>query len=96
MLGSGKRNPHVRDEYECLFAAYELRKEMIRLRKRAGPDARKAAELLHTKKSNISRLESVNSKISPKLSTIEKYAKAIGYKMKINFVPNNIGNHITN
>jgi hypothetical protein len=34
--------------------------------------------------------------MSPKLSTIEEYAKAIGYKIKINFVPNNTENHITN
>jgi transcriptional regulator with XRE-family HTH domain len=90
------RNPHVRDEYEYLSTAYELRKEMIRLRKRAGLTQEKLAELLNTKKSNISRLESVNSKMSPKLSTIEEYAKAVRYKIKINFVPNNTGNHITN
>ena len=90
------RNLQVRDEYEYLSTAYELRKEMIRLRKRAGLTQEKLAELLHTKKSNISRLESVNSKMSPKLSTIEEYAKAVGYKIKINFVPNNTGNHITN
>ena len=45
------------------------------------------AEILHTKKSNISRLENVNSKISPKLSTIEQYAKAVGCKLEISFVP---------
>ena len=90
------RNPQVRDEYEYLSTAYELRKEMIRLRKRAGLTQEKLAELLHTKKSNISRLESVNSNMSPKLSTIEEYAKTVGYKIKINFVPNNTGDHITN
>ncbi len=37
--------------------------------------------------SDISRLESVNSKISPKLSTIEEYAKAVWYEIEINFVP---------
>jgi hypothetical protein len=29
----------------------------------------------------------VNSKISPKLSTIEEYARAVGYKLEINFIP---------
>jgi len=47
------------------------------------------AEKLHTKKSNISRLENVNSSISPKISTIEDYAKAVGYKIEIDFVPDN-------
>jgi hypothetical protein len=32
-------------------------------------------------------LESVNTDISPKLSTITDYAEAIGYKLKIDFVP---------
>ncbi len=45
------------------------------------------AKILHTKKSIISRLENVNSKISPKISTIESYAKAIGYNLEINFIP---------
>jgi hypothetical protein len=39
------------------------------------------------KKSNISRLENVNSKISPKLSTIEENEQAVGYKLELNFVP---------
>ena len=43
--------------------------------------------MLHTQKSNISRLENVNSPTSPKLSTIEDYAKAIGYTVKISFEP---------
>ena len=47
------------------------------------------AEILHTNKSNISRLESVSSNISPKLSTLTDYAAAVGYKLKIEFVPDN-------
>ncbi len=80
-------NPQVREEYESLATAYGLRKNLIKLRKEAGLTQEELAEKLHTKKSNISRLENVNSKISPKLSTIEEYAKAIGYKLKIEFVP---------
>ncbi|AMO57356.1 XRE family transcriptional regulator [Endozoicomonas montiporae] len=81
------KNPEVRAEYEELELAYELRKQLIALRKEAGLTQEELAEILHTQKSNISRLENVNSKTSPKLSTIEDYAKAIGYKVKISFVP---------
>ena len=81
------KNPKVRAEYEELELAYELRKQLIALRKEAGLTQEEMAEILHTQKSNISRLENVNSKTSPKLSTIEDYAKAIGYKVKISFVP---------
>lgn len=80
-------NPKVRDEYESLATAYNLRKNLIKLRKGAGLTQEELAEKLHTQKSNISRLENVNSKISPKLSTIEEYAKAIGYKIEIEFIP---------
>jgi DNA-binding XRE family transcriptional regulator len=68
------QNPEVRSEYERLAPAYDLRKQLIKIRKNAGFTQEELAELLHTKKSNISRLENVNSKISPKLSTIEEYA----------------------
>ncbi len=80
-------NPKVREEYESLATAYGLRKNLIKLRKEAGLTQEELAKKLHTKKSNISRLENVNSKISPKLSTIEDFAKAIGYKLEIGFVP---------
>ena len=80
-------NPKVRAEYEELELAYELRKQLIALRKEAGLSQEELAEMLQTQKSNISRLENVNSKTSPKLSTIEDYAKAIGYKVKISFIP---------
>ncbi len=80
-------DPKVREEYDSLAAAYALRKKLIKLRKEAGLTQEELAEKLHTKKSNISRLENVNSKISPKLSTIEEYAKATGYKLEIEFVP---------
>ena len=80
-------NPKVRAEYEELELAYQLRKQLIALRKEAGLTQEELAEILHTQKSNISRLENVNSRTSPKLSTIEDYAKAIGYKVKISFEP---------
>lgn len=76
----------VKKEYEDLAPAYALRKQLIEIRKHAGLTQEELAEKLRTKKSNISRLENVNSKISPTLSTIEEYAKAVGYKLQIQFV----------
>ena len=77
----------VAREYERLSPAYELRRKLVALRQSAGLTQEEAAERLNTKKSNISRLESVNSEISPKLSTISDYAEAMGYSIKIDFVP---------
>ena len=81
------QNPEVKNEYNELSPAYALRKQLIRIRKEAGFTQEELAEILHTQKSNISRLESVNSKISPKISTIEDYARAVGFQLEIKFKP---------
>ena len=78
--------PEVQEAYNELEPAYHLRKKLIEIRQRAGLTQEEIALRLNTSKSNISRLESVNSSISPKLSTISEYAKAAGYKIKIDFV----------
>ena len=81
------KNPEVKAEYEALKPAYALRKQLVALRKKSGLTQDQIADMMHTKKSNISRLESVHSKSSPTLSTIESYAKAVGHKVEINFFP---------
>lgn len=81
------RDPEVKAIYDSLSVAYELRRKLITLRKEAGLTQEDLATIMHTKKSNISRLENVNSNISPKLSTIEAYAKATGHKIEVNFIP---------
>ena len=80
-------DPEVQAEYSELALAYELRKDLIKLRQQAGLTQAELATRLPTQKSNISRLENVNSETSPKLSTIEDYAHAVGYKLKISFEP---------
>ncbi len=85
--------PSVKKEYEALSPAYELRKKLIAMRQQAGLTQEQIATVLHTQKSNISRLENANSTNSPKLSTIEQYAHAVGYDIEINFVPR--GKHMT-
>lgn len=80
-------NSDEAEEYHRLSSAYKLRKQLIKIRKDAGLTQEEIAKILHTQKSNISRLENVNSKVSPKFSTIEEYAKALGYKLEINFIP---------
>ena len=64
-----------------------MKRRMIALRKAAGLTQAQMAELLGTKKSNISRLESVSSDISPRLATVEEYARVLGYSVKVEFEP---------
>jgi len=77
----------VKAEYDSLSAAFQMKRQMIALRKAAGKTQAEMADLLGTKRSNISRLESVNSEVSPRLATVEEYAKAFGYTIKVEFEP---------
>jgi transcriptional regulator with XRE-family HTH domain len=79
--------PGVKAEYERLAHAYELRRKLIKIRLASGLTQAQMARALNTQKSNISRLENVNSRNSPTLSTIERYARAAGYTVDINFIP---------
>lgn len=81
------KDPEVKVEYDALSTAFEMKRQMIALRKRAGVTQEQMAALLGTKKSNISRLESLNSSISPRLATVEDYARVLGYSVKIEFEP---------
>jgi DNA-binding XRE family transcriptional regulator len=75
----------VKAEYDALAPVFEMKRQMIALRQEAGLTQEQMAELLGTKKSNISRLESVSSEVSPRLSTLEDYARALGYQLKVEF-----------
>ena len=81
------RNKDVKAEYEALKPEYALREKLIALRHHAGLTQSQIAEAMHTNRSNISRLENVHSKNSPRFSTIARYAEAAGYKIEIHFVP---------
>ena len=79
------KDPAVKAEYDALSSVYEMKRQMIAMRKKAGLTQEQMAELLGTKKSNISRLESVSTENSPRLATVEDYARVLGYKTKIEF-----------
>lgn len=81
------QKPEVKAEYDALAPAFEIKQQMIAMRKAAGITQEQMAEMLGTKKSNISRLESLNSENSPKLSTLEEYARALGHTVKVAFEP---------
>lgn len=81
------RKPGVKAEYDALAPAFEMKRQMIALRQAAGLTQEQMADRLGTKKSNISRLESVSSEVSPRLSTLEEYARVLGYQVKVEFEP---------
>jgi len=80
------KNDEVKKVYEELTPEYLLKKKLISMRKKAGLTQEKLADIMGTKKSNISRLESFKSTMSPRLETLMKYAKATGHELKIDFM----------
>ncbi len=75
----------VKAAYDEAAPSFAMKRDMIAMRLAAGKTQEQMAELLNTKKGNISRLESVGSEVSPTLATIENYARALGYRVKIEF-----------
>ncbi len=59
---------------------------MLSARLRSGLTQEAVAELMGTTQSAVSRLESAG-KHAPSLTTLKKYAQAVGCDLKINFIP---------
>lgn len=74
-------------DYDALEDDSQLKRRMIAMRKAAGLTQEQMAEKLGTKKSSISRLESINAENSPRLATLKDYAGLLGYTMKVEFEP---------
>ena len=87
-------NPDVQAAYDAMAPTVEVKRRMIALRKKAGLTQEQMADRLGTKKSNISRLESLGYAGSPRLSTIEEYARVLGYTTKIAFEPHTRGAYL--
>ena len=81
------KNSEVKKEYDALIPIYELRKKLIRMRISKGLTQAEIAKKMGTKKSNISRLECGEIVSYPTLTTISKYAGALGYKVNVEFEP---------
>ena len=78
-----KRDPEFADGYEAGYEDFKIGVILKAARKDAGLTQEQLAKKLHTKKTAISRIENHAEDI--RLSTIEKYAEAIGKKLYISF-----------
>ena len=84
------QNKNVKKEYDDLELEFQLLNEMLHARKEAGLNQLQVAELMGTKQTAITRLESALSAggHSPSLTTLKKYANAVGCHLDIRFVNN--------
>ena len=72
--------------YDDLDSEYSLVRELLAARSRAGLTQAEVAESMGTTKSAVSRLEAVG-KHSPSVTTLKKYAQAVGCRIEIRLVP---------
>lgn len=72
--------------YEALAIEYAVASEMLAARARAGLTQEAVASRMGTSKSTVSRLESAG-KHAPSLTSLKKYAKAVGCEIEIRLVP---------
>jgi len=81
------KNPEVRKEYDALQDEFNLIDQLVTMRTSAGLTQEEVANKLGTNKSNISRLE--HGKGNPSWSTLNKYAAACGFRVKLEAVEDN-------
>ena len=89
MVEEWKADPKFKAEYDALEEEYQLLRDMLNARKCSGLKQADVAQSMGTYASAIARLEAAKGrdKHSPRISTLRKYANAIGYKLKIEWVP---------
>ncbi len=78
----------VQAEYEALGPEFELLRQMLRARTKAGLSQADVAERMGTQPPAVTRLESALSsgKHSPSIETLKKYAEAVGCELQFKFV----------
>jgi len=83
-------NPDVKAEYDSLEEEFSLFDELLKARMRAGLTQNEVANIMGTKTPAIARLEAGggSKKHSPSISTLRKYARAVGCHLKIELVQN--------
>ena len=73
--------PQTRTEYEALAEEFDMARELIAARGRAGLTQGEVAQRMGTTQSAVARLES--GKRMPSLRTVQRYASAIGARARV-------------
>ncbi len=76
-----KRSTKFEENFEAGYEAFEFSVMLREAREKAGITQEAVAKKLHTKKSAISRIENHAEDI--RLSTLGRYARALGKKLKV-------------
>lgn len=78
--------PDVKEAYDALDDEFAFLDEVLRARAESGLTQAEVAERVGTTQSAIARLESAAPKHSPSIATLQRYAKALGYRLEVRLV----------
>ncbi|WHZ16956.1 MAG: Antitoxin HigA [Nitrospira sp.] len=78
--------PGVKKAYDDLAEEFAFLDEVLKARSESGLTQAEVAARIGTTQSAIARLESAEPKHSPSIATLQKYAKALGYKVELRLV----------
>jgi len=87
-LRESKKGEMFRKEYEALGPNYAIIRELLLARKQSGLTQEAIARKIGTTKSAVSRLESAGKHV-PSITTLRKYAEAVGCELEIKLIPKN-------
>jgi transcriptional regulator with XRE-family HTH domain len=78
--------PEVKAAYESSADEFAFLDEVLKARAESGLTQAQVADRIGTTQSAIARLESAEPKHSPSIVTLQRYAKALGYTVKVKLV----------
>lgn len=84
-LKKASQKPGFKEAYDALALEYSVVDQLLKARARAGLSQDAVAARMGTSKSAVSRLESAR-RHAPSLSTLRRYAKAVGYEIQVKLV----------
>ncbi len=85
-LEKARKRQGFDEAYEDLADEYALVRQLLAARSRAGLTQEEVAKSMGTTKSAVSRLEAAG-KHSPSVTTLKRYAKAVGCEIEIRLLP---------
>jgi DNA-binding XRE family transcriptional regulator len=85
-LAKANSRKGFKEAYDSLELEYKVTNQLLKARSRAGLTQDAVAERMGTTKSAVSRLEAAG-KHAPSLSTLKRYAQAVGCELQIKLVP---------
>ena len=82
------KDPEVKAEYDAVEPEFELLDELLKAREKAGLTQEDVARRMGTSRPAVARIEAGggSKRHSPSVSTLRKYAEAVGCKLQIRLV----------